>query len=140
MDIPRKIAAVATLVAVAAEAAVVPASGAPAMIGDYVLTETNPAGQKFVTNWNVNPCGDGCADIKAGVGISRAQLVDGQWVLDMFDNIRCSDGIRVSYAANAHLTWDPNTLAGTDQQVYMQAACGRPPGYTQTNQIQLKAA
>ena len=140
MDIPRKIAAVATLVAVAAEAAAVPASGAPAMIGDYVLTETNPAGQKFVTNWNVNPCGDGCADIKAGVGISRAQLVDGQWVLDMFDNIRCSDGIRVSYAANAHLTWDPNTLAGTDQQVYMQAACGRPPGYTQTNQIQLKAA
>ena len=140
MDITRAIAAFATLAAGTAGATAAPASGAPVMIGDYVLTETNPAGQKFVTDWNVNPCGDGCADIKAGVGTSRAQLVDGQWVLDMFDNIRCSDGFRVSYAANAHLTWDPNTLAGTDQQVYMQAACGRPPGYTQTNQIQLKAA
>jgi hypothetical protein len=140
MDITRAIAAFATLAAGTAGATAAPASGAPVMIGDYVLTETNPAGQKFVTDWNVNPCGDGCADIKAGVGTSRAQLVDGQWVLDMFDNIRCSDGSRVSYAANAHLTWDPNTLAGTDQQVYMQAACGRPPGYTQTNQIQLKAA
>jgi hypothetical protein len=140
MDITRAIAAFATLAAGTAGATAAPASGAPVMIGDYVLTETNPAGQKFVTDWNVNPCGDGCADIKAGVGISRAQLVDGQWVLDMFDNIRCSDGTRVSFAANAHLTWDPNTLAGTDQQVYMQAACGRPPGYTQTNQIQLKAA
>jgi hypothetical protein len=140
MDIARAIAVFATLAAGTAGATAAPASGAPVMIGDYVLTETNPAGQKFVTDWNVNPCGDGCADIKAGVGTSRAQLVDGQWVLDMFDNIRCSDGIRVSYAANAHLTWDPDTLAGTDQQVYMQAACGRPPGYTQTNQIQLKAA
>jgi hypothetical protein len=140
MDITRAIAVSATLAAGTAGATAAPASGAPVMIGDYVLTETNPAGQKFVTDWNVNPCGDGCADIKAGVGTSRAQLVDGQWVLDMFDNIRCSDGSRVSYAANAHLTWDPNTLAGTDQQVYMQAACGRPPGYTQTNQIQLKAA
>jgi len=140
MDITRAIAAVATLAAGTAGATAAPASGAPVMIGDYVLTETNPAGQKFVTDWNVNPCGDGCADIKAGNGTSRAQLVDGQWVLDMFDNIRCSDGIRVPYAANAHLTWDSNTLAGTDQQVYTQAACGRPPGYTQTNQIQLKAA
>jgi hypothetical protein len=137
MNIPRAIAAVATVAAVAAGAAA-PASAAPVMIGDYVLTETTPAGRSFVTDWNVNPCGDGCADIKAGVGTSRAQFVDGQWVLDMFDNVRCADGNRVSYAANAHLTWDPNTLAGTDQQVYMQAACGRPPGYTQTNQIQLK--
>ena len=140
MYITRAIAAAAAFSAVAAGAAAAPASAAPVMIGDYVLTETTPAGQTFVTNWNVNPCGDGCADIKAGAGTSRAQLVDGQWVIDMFDNIRCSDGTRVSYAANAHITWDPNTLAGTDQLVYMQAACGRPPGYAQTNQIQLRPA
>jgi len=140
MDITRAIAAVATLAAGTAGATAAPASGAPVMIGDYVLTETNPAGQKFVTDWNVNPCGDGCADIKAGAGTSRAQLVDGQWVIDMFDNIRCLDGTRVPYGANAHITWDPNTLVGTDQQVYMEAACGQPAGYTQTNQIQLKRA
>ena len=108
------------------------------MIGDYVLTEKSPTGLTHVTNWNVNPCGDGCADIKAGAGTSRAQLVNGQWVIDMFDNVRCPDGTRVPYVVNAHITWDPNTLAGTDQQVYAQAACGKPAGYTQTNQIQLK--
>jgi hypothetical protein len=143
MDITRAIAAAATFAAaaaVAAGAAAAPASAAPVMSGDYVLAETTPAGQTTVTDWNVNPCGDGCVDIKAGVGTSRAQLANGQWVMDMFDNVRCSDGTRVPYAANAHLTWDPNTLAGTDQQVYMQAACGRPAGYTQTNRIQLKQA
>nr|WP_325500665.1 hypothetical protein [Mycobacterium sp.] len=96
----RAVAAAATFAAVAAGAAAAPASAAPVMRGDYVLTETNPAGQTFVTDWNVNPCGDGCADIKAGAGTSRAQLVDGQWVIDMFDDIRCPDGTRVPYAAN----------------------------------------
>ncbi|OBF63648.1 hypothetical protein A5787_01130 [Mycobacterium sp. 852002-50816_SCH5313054-b] len=110
------------------------------MMGHYVFTETVSAGHTYVTDWNVNPCGEGCIDIKAGNGTSRAQLVDGQWVLDMFDNVRCADGVRVPYAANAHITWDPNTLAGTDQQVYTEAACGRPAGYSQTNPIQLKAA
>jgi len=138
MDITRAIAAFATLAAGAAGAAAAPASATPMMVGDYVLTETTPTGHTTVTDWNINPCGDGCADIKAGVGSSRAQFVDGQWVIDMYDNVRCPDGTRVGYAANAHLTWDPNTLAGTDQQVYMQAACGQPAGYTQTNQIQLK--
>jgi hypothetical protein len=140
MDITRAIAAAATFAALAAGAAAAPASAAPVMSGDYIFTETNPAGQSFVTDWNINPCGYGCADIKAGAGSSRAQLVNGQWVIDMFDNIRCSDGTRVPYAANAHITWDPNTLAGTDQQVYTQAACGQPAGYTQTNRVQLKPA
>jgi len=140
MHIARAIATVATFAAVIVGAAAAPASAAPEMIGDYVLTETNPAGQSHVTNWNVNPCGDGCVDIKAGAGTSRAQLIDGQWVIDMFDNIRCPDGTRVPYAVNAHLTWDPNSLVGTDQQVYTQAACGRPAGYSQTNQIQLRRA
>jgi hypothetical protein len=141
MDITRAIVAVATSLAAGATGAMAPpASGAPELIGDYVFTETNAAGQKYVTNWNINPCGDGCVDIKAGNGTSRAQLFDGQWVMDMFDNVRCADGVRVPYAANAHITWDPNTLAGTDQQVYTQAACGRPPGYTQTNPVQLRRA
>ncbi len=138
MDITRAIAAAATFATVAAGAAAAPASAAPVMSGDYVLTVTDPAGRTSVTDWNINPCGEGCADIKAGAGTSRAQLVDGQWVIDMFDNIRCSDGTRVPYAANAHITWDQNTLAGTEQLVYLQAACGQPPGYTQNNQVHLR--
>jgi hypothetical protein len=138
MNFTRAVAQASALAAIAAGAATAPASAAPEMIGDYVLTETSPTGQIHVTDWNVNPCGEGCVDIKAGVGISRAQLVNGQWVIDMFDNVRCSDGTRVPYAASAHITWDPNTLVGSDEQVYTQAACGKPAGYTQTNQIQLK--
>ncbi|SPM31937.1 hypothetical protein [Mycobacterium terramassiliense] len=139
MDLTHAIAPVAVLVAIVAVGPVAPpASGAPEMMGHYVFTETK-AGHNYVTDWNVNPCGEGCIDIKAGNGISRAQLVDGRWVLDMFDNVRCADGVRVPYAANAHIMWDPNTLAGTDQQVYTQAACGQPAGYTETNPIQLRA-
>lgn len=138
MNITCAMAAATVLAAIAAEAAAAPASAAPEMIGDYILTERNENGLTHETSWNINPCGDGCVDINAGHGTSRAQLVDGQWVIDMFDNVRCADGTRVPYAANAHITWDPNTLAGTDQQVYAQAACGKPAGYSQTNQIQLK--
>ncbi|MCV7440796.1 hypothetical protein H7K33_00990 [Mycobacterium paraense] len=139
MDITRAIAPVAVLGAAAVGPMAPPASGAPEMMGHYVYTETAPTGHHYVTDWNVNPCGEGCLDIKAGNGTSRAQFVDGQWVLDMFDNVRCADGVRVPYAASAHITWDPNTLAGTDQQVYTEEACGRPAGYSQTNPIQLKA-
>jgi hypothetical protein len=137
LNITRALVLLAQL-ALATVAGAAPASAAPEMIGDYVLTETSPTGLRHVTDWNVNPCGDGCADIKAGPGSSRAQLVDGQWVVDMFDNVRCSDGTRVPYAVNAHIAWDPNTLAGTDQQVYAESACGKPAGYTQTNQIRLE--
>jgi len=140
MDIMPAMAAAATFATVAAGAAVAPASAAPVMSGNYVLTVTDPVGRATLVEWNVNPCGEGCADIKAGPGYSRAQLVDGQWVIDMFDYVRCSDGTRVPYAANAHITWDPNTLAGTEQLVYTQAACGQPPGYTQPNRVQLKQA
>jgi hypothetical protein len=140
MEIATAIAAAATFAAVAAGAATATASAAPTMSGNYTLTETDPAGHTVVTDWNINPCGEGCVDIKAGAGTSRAQLISGQWVMDMFDNVRCPDGTRVPYAANAHLTWDANTLAGTDQEVYVQAACGQPQGYTRTNQIQLKPA
>ncbi len=135
MNIARMTSAASAFAALAAASA--PAWATPGMIGDYVLTETSSIGQTR-TDWNANPCGEGCVDIKAGSGISRAQLIDGQWVIDMFDNVRCADGTRIPYAVNAHLTWDPNTLAGSDQQVYAQAACGKAAGYTQTNQIQLK--
>ena len=140
MDITRALGVAVTLAAVAAGAAAPPASATPAMIGDYVFTETSPTGQTHITSWNVNPCGIGCADVKAGAGTSRAQLVNGQWVIDMYDNVRCPDGTRTPFAATAHITWDPNTLAGTDQQVYPMAICGKPAGYTLTNKVQLKRA
>ena len=59
MNITRAMAAASALAALAAGAPTAPASAAPEMIGDYVLTETSPTGQAHVTNWNINPCGDG---------------------------------------------------------------------------------
>jgi hypothetical protein len=139
MNAIRAFAAAITLAAATGGMPAPPASAAPSMIGDYVLTETSRTTREVhATSWNVNPCGEGCIDIKAGAGSSRAQLVDGQWVIDMFDNVRCPDGSRVPYAANAHLTWDANTLEGTDQLVYTQPACGQPAGYAQINDVKIK--
>ena len=55
MNIMRAMATASALAAIAAGAAGAPASAAPEMIGDYVLTETSPTGQAHVTDWNVNP-------------------------------------------------------------------------------------
>ncbi|WP_156655945.1 hypothetical protein [Mycobacterium sp. 852002-51971_SCH5477799-a] len=111
---------------------------APTMNGNYTETATTPSGQTFNSSWTVNSCGDGCVFIKAGVGGSQARLVDGQWVLDTMNNVTCSDGAYILYATSSHMTWDPNTLAGTAQQTYLIPACGHPAGYSYTDQIQIK--
>jgi hypothetical protein len=108
------------------------------MNGSYTETSTTPDGKVMTTDWSVSSCGDGCIYIKAGAGGSQARLVDGQWVLDTMNDLRCSDGTYLMYATSAHMTWDPNTLAGTAQITYIMPACGRPAGYTQTNKIQIK--
>ena len=109
----------------------------PTMNGSYTLTSTTPAGATFTTSWTVSSCGDGCVWIKAGAGGSSAQLIDGQWVLDTMNNVNCADGSYIQYATNSHLTWDPNTLAGTAQHVYILPACGHPAGYATTDQIKI---
>jgi hypothetical protein len=140
MAIARGFAATAVFAGLAVGAASTAWADTPTMNGDYIETSKSPTGRTVDTDWAVNPCGEGCVYIKAGAGGSQARLVDGQWVLDTFDTLTCSDGTYVQYAASAHITWDPKTLAGTAQLVYIVPACGRPPGYTQTNQIQLKKA
>jgi hypothetical protein len=112
----------------------------PTMNGSYTETATTPSGATFTTSWTVNSCGDGCVYIKAGAGGSQARLIDDQWVLDTMNNVNCADGSYVQYATIAHITWDPNTLAGTSQNTYVAPACGHPPGYTETDQIQIKQA
>ncbi|OBK49614.1 hypothetical protein [Mycobacterium sp. 1081908.1] len=112
----------------------------PTMDGSYTETATTPSGGTLTSSWTVNSCGDGCIFIKAGAGGSQARLVDGQWVLDTLNNISCADGSYTQYGSSAHITWDPTTLAGTAQHTYIVPACGRPAGYTETDQIQIKQA
>jgi hypothetical protein len=52
----------------------------------------------------------------------------------------CADGPTVPNAATAHWTWDPNTLAGTQQITDKVAVCGNPAGFTFTNNFQLRQA
>jgi hypothetical protein len=138
MAFVRGFAATAMFAGLAVGAASTAWADTPTMNGNYTETSTTPDGRTLTTAWTVSPCGDGCVYIKAGAGGSQARLVDGQWVLDTLNNINCSDGAYIQYGANAHITWDPNTLAGTAQHTYIVPACGRPPGYTQTDQIQIK--
>jgi hypothetical protein len=52
----------------------------------------------------------------------------------------CADGSTVPNAATAHWTWDPNTLAGTQQITDKVPVCGNPAGFTLTNNFQLRRA
>lgn len=138
MAFARGFAATAMFAGLAACSAGTAWADTPTMNGNYTETATTPSGQAFSTSWAVNSCGDGCVYIKAGVGGSQARLVDGQWVLDTMDNVTCSDGAYILYATRSHITWDPNTLAGTAQHTYLIPACGHPAGYSYTDQIQIK--
>jgi hypothetical protein len=138
MAITRRSAATAIFAGLVVSAAGKAWADTPTMDGSYTETATTPAGATFTSSWTVNSCGDGCVYIKAGAGGSQARLVDGQWVLDTLNNVNCADGSYIQYATSTHTTWDPNTLSGTAQHTYVVPACGHPPGYTQTDQIQIK--
>lgn len=100
----------------------------PTTDGSYTETSTSPDGKTVSTSWSVNSCGDGCILIKAGAGGHQAQLVDGQWVSDTFNDALCPDGSYVVYASKAHMTWDPNTLVGTADrcdELDKRAECSR---------------
>ncbi|MGO9349411.1 MAG: hypothetical protein ACLP3C_00625 [Mycobacterium sp.] len=113
----------------------------PTMNGSYTATSTTPSGKHIDSSWTINGCGDGCLYVKAGAGGGMAYLVDGQWVLDTLNNLYCpEDRTWSQMATNAHMTWDPNTLAGTSQITYIESFCGHPAGTTQTNQLVLKAS
>jgi hypothetical protein len=147
MAIARGFAATAVFAGLAVGAASTAWADTPTMNGSYTETSTAPNGKSVDTDWTVNPCPDqsgqplqGCIWVKAGAGGGQARLVDGQWVMDTIGNLQCSDGTFLQYATSAHITWDPNTLAGTSQFTYIVPACGQPLGYSQTNKIQLKKA
>ncbi|WP_156685778.1 hypothetical protein [Mycobacterium sp. Marseille-P9652] len=114
------------------------------MSGSYNETSTSPDGHAVTTSWSVNPCAQqpngGCVWVKAGAGGNPAYLVNGQWVLDGTGDIICADGSYHQMGTSYHMTWDPDSLEGTNVITYTGAECGHPPGYTQTNKITIKSA
>lgn len=141
MAFVRGIAATTLLAGLAVAAAGAASADAPTMNGSYTESSTSPGGRTVTSDWSVNPCAsgaEGCIWVKAGSGGGQAYLVDGQWVMDTMNSLTCPDGSFVQYATSAHMVWDPNTLQGTSQITYIIPACGKPAGYQQTNQIQLK--
>jgi hypothetical protein len=112
------------------------------MSGHYIKTSTDPeTGHSTNYDWYFTPCGDGCAEVKTnGTASGQARLINGQWTLDLAADAICDDGTSVNKAVNSHYTWDRVTLTGTVLVTAKVAACGRPGGYTQTNNIQLRQA
>jgi hypothetical protein len=96
------------------------------MSGHYIMTETYPGGRPVTNDWNFTPCGDGCASLVSnGIPVGQARLVNGQWTSpEAAGDIHCPDGTLVPNASSAHMVWDPNTLAGTDQITLTVPACG----------------
>ncbi|HEV7360306.1 MAG TPA: hypothetical protein VGN92_04340 [Mycobacterium sp.] len=139
MTIARGFAAIAICAGLAVGSAGT-AWATPTMSGSYTETVTTPSGKSIDNTWAINSCGDGCLWIKAGLGASQARLVDGQWVMDTMSNVSCPDGSYTIYGTNTHTAWDPNSLAGTSAHTYIMGACGNPPGFTQVDQITIKAA
>jgi hypothetical protein len=140
MTITRGLAAAATFAAVAVGAAG-PTSAAPVMSGHYIETESGAPGQSTTNDWYLTPCGDGCTSINSNGGpVGQAQLVNGQWTMDVTGTAACPDGTRVSNAFSDHYTWDPNTLAGSVRITNTAGACGKPRGDGGTINMQLRQA
>jgi hypothetical protein len=142
MTVTKRLAVAATFAALAVGAAT-PASAAPEMSGHYIETETAASGRSTTNDWYFTPCGDGCASVapKGAKAFGRAQLVGGQWILDVTaETAMCQDGTQVPNALSAHYTWDPSTLAGTVQTTADAPECGDPAGYQATDNIQLRQA
>jgi hypothetical protein len=142
MTVTKRLAVAATFAALAVGAAT-PASAAPEMSGHYIETETAASGRSTTNDWYFTPCGDGCASVapKGAKAFGRAQLVGGQWILDVTaETAMCQDGTQVPDALSAHYTWDPSTLAGTVQTTADAPECGDPAGYQATDNIQLRQA
>jgi hypothetical protein len=119
------------------------ASAAPTMSGHYIYTETGSNGRTATTDFYFTPCGDGCtaASNTPNGPTSQVRLVNGQWTMDSAPSeADCPDGSHVPDALSNHLTWDPNTLAGTARLSVIKPACGKPAGYTTTGNVQLRQA
>lgn len=106
------------------------------------MIETSEVGRPATNDWNFTPCGDGCASLVSnGTPVGQARLVNGQWTTpEAAGDIHCPDGTLVPNASSAHMVWDPNTLAGTDQIILTVPACGAPAGYQYGHHIQLRQA
>lgn len=143
MAIARGFAAIAMLSGLAVGLAA-PAPAVVQLTGHYTETETAPDGHQFPPNdWYFTPCGDGCASVALSSGgpvWGQAQLVNGQWTMNVTTGVSCEQGGDVPNAITDQFTWDPNTLAGTSQITNNVQACGNPAGYQETNNLQLASA
>jgi hypothetical protein len=143
MTVTRAIAATAMLAGLAVGATSTAWADLPTMSGHYINTQTYPDGSQLTSDWYVTPCGDGCISVALGhpdQAAGEAHLVDGQWTMDTVETVGCVDGSSVPNAISIHRAWDPVTLAGTIQTTNTVPVCGRPVGFQETRNIQLRQA
>jgi hypothetical protein len=140
MNAARSFAVAATIAAVSVWAPST-ASAAPMLSGHYTMTATSESGATTTSDWYFTSCGQGCASVAATPGgpvFGQALLRNGQWTLFWSSDAVCPDGTSVPGALSSYDTWDPNTLAGTDESALNRQVCGyqlRPPRVTQEIQL-----
>jgi hypothetical protein len=144
-SVTRGIAAAAAMLAGLAVGTASGAWAAPTMNGHYTETEIEPQSGKTNTgDWYFTPCGDGCANVRAGatgaIPVGQARFVNGRWTLDGPGTTVCLDGTEVLNSQTVHFTWDPSTLAGTAQITEKLATCTASAPESWTNNFQLRQA
>jgi hypothetical protein len=144
MAIAGGFVATAIFASIAVSAASTASADPPTMSGHYTATETSPTGSQWTFGWYLTTCGDGCVSVAStpgGQADGQARLANGQWTMDRPGlPANCADGTSVPNASSQHITWDANTLAGTEQMTNTVAACGEPAGYQLSNHLQLAKA
>jgi hypothetical protein len=132
-------------VGVAAVGTAAPAIADPGVLsGHYVATMTAP-NQLVTEDWQITPCGDGCASIVVSEGTVtstlQAHLAGGQWTMDTpSDDLTCPDGSVAHDVLTNRYSIDADTLVGTIAMIQNGPGCGRPTGWRQTDGITLRLA
>jgi hypothetical protein len=132
------------------------------MSGHYIRTDTSSTGQTVDSDWYFTPCGDGCASLAftpGGPAKAQAQLVSGQWTMDVADTpAACSDGSKSARRlrrpllvgckhARRHRTshlqaGSLRSPTGRDVHPHYPVEAGTliPAGYTRLDNIELRQA
>ena len=143
MTVPRRILTTTLLVGLAVAAAGT-AWAAPTMNGHYLMTVTSDSGQTTTSDWYFTSCGNGCASVAVtpdAPSFGQAQFRDGQWTLVWHSDVVCPGGTHIPGALSSYDTWDPITLAGTDQATTtLKQTCGNDARLNATQRMQLAPA
>jgi hypothetical protein len=117
------------IIAAAAAVGAAPSAWADDFSGHFHVINTSSTGVTFTEEWDVTPCGPGCASVVTSqngtiYGTHQAHLVGNQWIIDAPSAATCPDGSTIPDAARNHVTIDANLRHGTEDVTYTDPCRG----------------